>query len=152
MTNNLTALSDEYKELLKGISTSMGLDRYVTIKGIHNPKQKFPVIVSKANATSEYLTKEENMVCVYVNETVMDGLDSMQKRIIMEDALSTIYYDTEKDKISINKPEIMVTLWGHKKYGDDIINALESAYLYNQSLIEKEKEEKDNNKKNKKNE
>ena len=47
----------------------------------------------------------------------------------MRDVLNNIQYNPENGKITIGAPRITVTTWGLQKYGEDLLNAAESAVL-----------------------
>lgn len=72
----------------------------------------------------------------------------------MRDVLNNIQYNPENGKITIGAPRITVTTWGLQKYGEDLLNAAESAVLTLEQIDEEQKERKraeSENKKTKKN-
>ena len=61
---------------------------------------------------------------------------------MIESLLSQVFYDSEKEKISIIKPELNVGLGMYHKYKEVAVQKLELAYYTLQQLEEKRKEEK----------
>lgn len=66
-----------------------------------------------------------------------------QRKLLLQDAMATIAYDIEKDKIVLGAPSITVTIGGRAKYGDDLINAAETAVWAIQQIAEEEKAKKE---------
>ena len=61
----------------------------------------------------------------------------------MRDAFNMVYFDTEKDKIVIGCPQIVVSCSGRAKWGDVLVNTAETAVLAIQQIEEEIKEEKE---------
>ena len=78
-----------------------------------------------------------------VYEEVFDRLDDKNKKLLVEDALSLVSYDSEKDKINVGAPQIVITVGGRMKYGDDLINAAEIAVTMIQEIEEEKKAQKE---------
>ena len=74
----------------------------VTLKVMSLTKAKDVLKVSRANATTEFLTKKSDVITLYVYEDVFDRLTDAQKEMIMEGVLSNVSYDGEKDKLIID--------------------------------------------------
>ena len=79
-------------------------------------------------------------------EEAFDHLDEKNKKLLIKDALNVITYDSEKDKISIGVPQIVVTVGGRQTYGDDLINASEMAVLAIQQIEDEKREAKEEEK------
>ena len=135
--------SDDTQKLINRIMEENGLINWINVIALSVPKQKQLVKVSKANATIEYISKQDNSVVIYVYEEAFDRLNDISKELVMRDAINQIVYDGDKDKIVIVSPEICVTLGGRAKYGDDLLNAYEAGILAIQQIEDEKKQEKE---------
>lgn len=147
----LGAVSDDTRNLVDEILGKSGLANFVNAEVMSISKQKQIVTVKRANATTEYLANKPDSICIYVYEEAFDRLDDNARFLIMEDALNTVYYDTEKDKIVITPQQISVTVGGRAKYGEPLINAIEAGVHAIAQIEEEERERKEQSKKSKKN-
>ena len=80
----------------------------------------------------------DSVTCV-IYEEAFDRLDDNCRKLVLEDALNTLSYDSEKDKIIVGCPSITVTLGGRAKYGEELINALETSVLAIQQIEDEKK-------------
>lgn len=140
--SKLGKLSDETNDMVMELASEMGLDKFIVVEPMAVQKSKQVIKISKANPTTEFLTKKPDTVCIYIYEEVFLRLDEEQCKLLLRDAMSTISYDAEKDKIIIGAPSITVTINGRAKYGDDLINAAEAAVWAIQQIADEEKEAK----------
>ena len=147
----LGAVSDDTRNLVDEILGKSGLANFVNAEVMSISKQKQIVTVKRANATTEYLANKPDSICIYVYEEAFDRLDDNARFLVMEDALNTVYYDTEKDKIVITPQQISVTVGGRAKYGEPLINAIEAGVHAIAQIEEEERERKEQSKKSKKN-
>lgn len=147
----LGAVSDDTRNLVDEILGKSGLVNFVNAEVMSISKQKQIVTVKRANATTEYLANKPDSICIYVYEEAFDRLDDNARFLVMEDALNTVYYDTEKDKIVITPQQISVTVGGRAKYGEALINAIEAGVHAIAQIEEEERERKEQSKKSKKN-
>ena len=147
----LGAVSDDTRNLVDEILGKSGLANFVNAEVMSISKQKQIVTVKRANATTEYLANKPDSICIYVYEEAFDRLDDNARFLVMEDALNTVYYDTEKDKIVITPQQISVTVGGRAKYGEPLINAVEAGVHAIAQIEEEERERKEQSKKSKKN-
>ena len=137
------SLTETNEQLHDDVISKTGLDNYMIIKPLSITKAKQIVSVKKANATEEYMGNCPDTVFVYSYEAALDRLNEKTKTLLINDAVSTINYDTEKDKISVGVPMICVTLDGWRKHGVDLINAAEAGIMAIQQIEEEEKERKE---------
>ena len=145
----LGAVSEDTRNLVDEILGKTGLANFVNAEVMSITKQKQIVSVKRANATTEYLANKPDSICIYVYEDAFDRLDENAKYLVMEDALNTVFYDTEKDKIVITPQQVMVTVGGRAKYGETLINAVEAGVHAIAQIEEEEKEKKEQSKKKK---
>lgn len=146
----LGKISDETNELIENIIAENGLDNYVTVKTYAVKKSKELIKIKKAGPIEGELTKDEQTVFIIVYEEAFDRLTDDMKEILMRDALNNIIFNTENGKVSIGAPRITVTTWGRQKYGEDLLNAAETAVLAMEQIAEEERERKQAEKESKK--
>jgi hypothetical protein len=78
--------------------------REVNIKILASKNLKEIGKVVKANDLLKFMTKED--IIILLNETIFEQLDDEQKMMVVEELLAAIYFDAEKSKVSIIKPDI----------------------------------------------
>lgn len=149
-------LDEALEKKVKELASAAGLrEQGITIEPIAlNSKKSYGEVI-KANELVTLFTGDSDMVCVAINERLFLELDDQSQTVLIESLLSQIWYDDEKDKIVITKPELNVGLGMYHKYKEIAVQKLELAYYTLQQLEEKKKAEKEAKKaakKNKKNE
>jgi len=143
-------ISEENQQIFDDIWQESGMFNYIDLKVVGTPKAKEVIKVQKTNPYAEYLGKCPDSIIVTVYEEVFDRLDDKNKKLLAKDALSLVSYDSEKDKINVGVPQIVVTVGGRMKYGDDLINAAEAGVLAIQQVEDERREQKEIEKQNKK--
>lgn len=138
----LFKLSDETQELIDTVAEEFGLVHYMNIKCFGVKKQKQIIKVKKASPTEEGMGNTSDSVIVIVAEDVLIQLSQEQQELLVRDALSQVYYDSEKDKIIVTQPELTVTLGGWQKWSEKLVNAQETAILAKHQMEEEERERK----------
>lgn len=141
--SKLGKLSDETNDMVMELASEMGLENFIIVEPMAVQKSKQLIKISKANPTTEFLTKKPDTVCLYIYEEAFLRLEEAQRKLLLQDAMATIAYDGEKDKIVLGAPSITVTIGGRAKYGDDLINAAETAVWAIQQIAEEEKAKKE---------
>ena len=144
-------LTDENQTLVNDVFQDTGMHNYMNLKMVGVSKAKELIKVSKANPLAEYVGKCPDTIVCAIYEDAFDRLDEKTKRLLLIDAFGVVFYDDEKDKISIGAPQIVVTVAGRMKYGEDLINAAETGVLAIQKLEDEKREQKELEKANKKN-
>lgn len=144
-------LTDENQTLVNDVFQDTGMHNYMNLKMVGVSKAKELIKVSKANPLAEYVGKCPDTIVCAIYEDAFDRLDEKTKRLLLIDAFGVVFYDDEKDKISIGAPQIVVTVAGRMKYGEDLINAAETGVLAIQQLEDEKREQKELEKVNKKN-
>lgn len=138
----LFKLTDEIENLIGKVASEFGLTNYVNIKCFGIGKQKQVIKVKKASPTEEGMGNSTDCVIVIVAEDVLVRLNEDQQELLVRDALSQVFYDSEKDKIIVIQPEVAVTLGGWQKWGEKLIATQETAILARQQMEEEERERK----------
>ena len=111
-------------------------------------KSKQPLKITRANATTEWLIKDSDVVTLFVYEEAFDRLTDAYKEKLMEGVLSNVSYDTEKERIIIDNSQYGEILRMRKKY-DNYVDVVETAQLLIEDLIEEERRRKEEERENK---
>lgn len=131
-------VTEETLSLIDEKFQQTGLYNYIDLKVLGISKAKEVIKVVKTNPLAEYVGKCPDSIVCLVYEDAFDRLDKEQREMLIEDAFANVSYDDEKDKIIVGGPQIVVSLGGRKKYGEDLINAAEAG-IYAIAQIEEEK-------------
>lgn len=135
--------SDDIVELIENQFSETGLEPYgINLKILSTVKSKELMTVAKESAKTEFLSKSKDLITITVYEALFDRLDDEAKNMLTEMYLSGVSYDSEKDKITVDKNPVNLILNMRRKYGDDILNKVELVYMVMQEMIEEEKERK----------
>jgi hypothetical protein len=103
-----TDLYDKYLE-------KAGLTTYINVTVLTNNKAKDIYKVNKANELLKYRTGDD--IIIVINENVLDRLDDADKEMVIEESISSIHYNTEKDRIEISKPDVVTFSGVLSKHG-----------------------------------
>lgn len=143
--------SDEVVEFVDKIIESTGLKGYISFDILNNESQKALVTATKGSSTSEYYAKASPLVIIYVNENIWFRIDDERMReILVRDAIDGVSYDTEKEKLIVEKPQINISLGAYRKYGESLLKAAETVILAAQQIEEEKKEARNAKQKGKK--
>lgn len=140
-------LDEGLERKVKELANAAGLrEQGITIEPINlNSKKSYGEVI-KANELVALFSGDADMVCVALNERLFLLLDDQSQNVLIESLLSQIWYDNEKGKIMIVKPELNVGLVMYHKYKEVAVQKLELAYYTLQQMEEKRKEEKERKK------
>lgn len=136
-------VTEETQELVDKISNETGLIQFIDIEAVSVPKSKKVIDIKRCPPLGEHVAGKSEVVCVIVYEKAFERLDPEQQELLMRDAFNMVYFDTEKDKITIGCPQIVVSCSGRAKWGDALVNTAEAAVLAIQQIADEEKEEKE---------
>lgn len=135
-------ISSENKELLNEILDQTSIPQWVVIEALNNDRQKEIYRINKANDILETLTNGVNFVII-LNESIFDQLTEEHQKMILIECLSGIIYDSEKDTLSLNKPDFTTYSGVLQKYGhEEIISLKESV----KSLFDEKQQQEDEEK------
>lgn len=136
--------SDDITKLVYKKFDETGLDTYgLNIKVMSVTKSKDIIKVSKANAATEFLIKDEDVIQCFIYENAFDRLTVRGQEILLEMALSNISFNSEKGKINIDTNPFNQIFRMRKKYGEEFFDVLELAYTIIAEIEEEEKNNKD---------
>ena len=136
-------LDETLERKVKELANAAGFrEMGITVEPIRlNSKKSYGEVI-KANELVTLFTGDVDMICIAINEELFENLDEQSQDVLIESLLSQVFYDSEKEKISIIKPELNVGLGMYHKYKEVAVQKLELAYYTLQQLEEKRKEEK----------
>lgn len=144
-------LDETLERKVKELANAAGFrEMGITVEPINLNSKKLYGEVIKANELVTLFTGDADMICIAVNSELFEVLDEQSQDILIESLLSRVYYDSEKEKIVINKPELNVELGMYHKYKDIAVQKLELAYYTLKQIEDKKKQEKESKKKAKK--
>lgn len=129
---------EDTEELFKTVLSETGLERLVNVTVLSQDNLKEITKVSKANDLIKHMTQYD--VVVLINEIIFDQLTDDQKRIVVEEAISHISYDSENDKLSISKPDFVAHSGVLRKFGFETLQTLRESI---KALYQAQKEEED---------
>lgn len=136
-------VTEENQEFIDNIFQQTGLHNYINfiILGVPKEPEKNSVIkVAKNNPVAEKLGNCPESVVCFLYEEAFDRLDEDTKKLLVEDAVATLSYDTEKDKIIVGCDMISVTLGGLHRHGDMLLKAKETGILSCKQIEDERKE------------
>ncbi len=139
--------SADIVELAEEIFDKTGLNSYgLQLKVMSVGKSKDVVKVSKANPTTEFLTKKEGIIQLQVYEAAFERLDDEARMMFLEMAFSNISYDLDKDKINVDNVPFHQVFRMRAKYGEAFLNKLELGYIIIDQIEEENKARKEEEK------
>ena len=109
MAKTLSEASEEYVKLVEEAVSETGLDRMgvdFQVYNMLNPKKEI-IRVQRANEVAEILSNRQDLVIVSIAEEIFDMVDEKTRRMWVEDALSNVSYDSEKEKLLIGKDRLI---------------------------------------------
>ena len=138
----MAKFEEVYEDTMKLFNLHIGdsnIPTIVKIKVLSNEGIKeLPGKVSKAADIVKFMTKYD--VIIQINEPIFDQLGDEQKDYIVKDLLAQIYYDMDKDKLNILKPDVSTFSGVLRQYDIDQYLGIKDSIA---SLIAKKKEEED---------
>ena len=112
----------------------------INLKVISTPKAKQILKVQRANATTHFLTKKDVILTVF--EEAFDRLTDEHKNILMEGAISSISYDSEKDKLNVDGDFAKEIFRMRRKY-PNYTDIAEESYIVIEQIEDEEKARKE---------
>lgn len=129
---------EDTENLFNTVLSETGLERLIKVIVLVQNNLKEITKVTKANDLMKHITKYE--VVIIINELIYDQLTDDQKRIVVEEAISQISFDTENDKLTITKPDFMAHSGVIRKFGFETLQTLRESV---KSLYQAQKEQND---------
>jgi hypothetical protein len=112
---------------------------FLRIKVLSNEGLKdCPGKVSKAQDIIKFMTNYD--VIIQINEPIFDQLGDNQKEYIVKDLLAQVHYDMDKEKLSINKPDVSTFSGVLRQFDIDTYMGIKDSIV---SLLEEKKIQED---------
>lgn len=140
---NYGKVSEETQALIDKITNETGLVHFIDFETVAVAKSKKVIDIKRCPALGEHVANKRDVVCVIVYEKAFERLTEEQQELLMRDAFNMVNYDSEKDKIVIGCPQIVVSCDGRNKWGDELINTAEISVTIMQTILEEEREAKE---------
>jgi hypothetical protein len=135
--NKFEEVYDDVQELFDGLLDATGLDNHINVKLLDNSELKEIGKVTKANEILKHMTNVD--VIVVINGSIFEKLELEQKKMVVEELLARIHFDTEKGKMVITTPDVKTYSLLLRKYGYDKYEVLnESIKTLFQEKLEEE--------------
>lgn len=115
----------------------------INLKVVSTPKAKTVLKLTRANATTHFLTQKDVILLIY--EEAFDRLPDAAKNVLMEGALSNVSYDTDKDRLNVDNDIAREIFRMRRKY-DDYVDMLETAYMLIEQIEDEERRRKEEEK------
>ena len=136
--------SQDISELAQEKFEDTGLAQMgINLKVLSVTKSKSVLKVSRANATTHFLTDKDVILVVY--EEAFDRLSDEFKNKLMEGAISNISYDTEKDKLNV-EGDIAKEMFRMRRKYENYVDAMETSYIVIEQIEDEEKRRKEEEK------
>ncbi|MBO6254272.1 MAG: hypothetical protein J6O49_11550 [Bacteroidaceae bacterium] len=136
--------SQDIAELAQDKFEETGLPQMgINLKVLSITKSKNVLKVSRANATTHFLTDKDVILVVY--EEAFDRLSDEFKNKLMEGAISNISYDTEKDKLNVEN-DIAKEMFRMRRQHENYVDVVETSYLVVEQIEDEEKRRKEEEK------
>lgn len=131
--------SEEFQELINEEFNASGLKTMINLKVLSISKQKEIIKVMKTSPTTAFQTHNDVLITLF--EEALERLPKDVQHRLVETALSSIWYDSDKDKLNVESNPLIQVFNMRKKY-PTIVDDLEAAYLAIKQLEDEEKERK----------
>jgi hypothetical protein len=106
---------DTTQELFDSLFSKTMLDHYIKVTLLAHNKQKEVIKIRKDDEIDKFRTGDD--IVFIINDIAFDMLDENQKVLVIEEALTQITYDSERDVVKIVKPTIVTFPTILNKYG-----------------------------------
>ena len=99
-------LDETLERKVKELAIAVGFrEMGITVEPIRlNSKKSYGEVI-KANELVTLFTGDVDMICIAINEELFENLDEQSQDVLIESLLSQVFYDSEKEKISISKED-----------------------------------------------
>ena len=113
----LDGVLKETEELFIKVLNETSIPKSIRFELISADDMKEVGKVAKGNEILKYMTDID--IIVLLNEHIFDKLAEDQKRMIIEELLAQVYWDSNSGKIKLIKPDVNTFSLLIKKYGID---------------------------------
>ena len=114
-----SAIDPSTKEVFDDVILQADLTRFVKIKVIGDDKQKKIHDIKRVGELPKFLTGDDTEIVIVINEHIFFQLEDDQQRLVAEEAIAGIVFNSEKDKIEIKRPDVQAFSGVIQKFGYD---------------------------------
>ena len=129
---------EDTQSLFNEVISDAGLDQFINVTLLANNRAKELFKINKANELLKYRTNDD--VIIVLNEKIFEQLPDDQKRIVVEEAIAYVSYDSENDKVVISTPDFIAHSGILRKHTFDIIDVVRESV---KALYQAEKQAED---------
>lgn len=104
MAKNYEEVFEDTLALFEKALSENQLEQHIKVKILADNSQKEIGKVVKANDLVKHLTEED--VIIILNELIFEKLEDEHKNMVVAELMASIYFDTEKAKVAIIKPDV----------------------------------------------
>jgi hypothetical protein len=108
---------EDIRDAFNEVITETMLDNYINITIVANNKSKDVTKIAKCSPSEKLKTGDD--INIFVNELIFDLLSPVQQRMVIDEALSAISFNTEKDALEIKRPDVITFSGVLNKYSFD---------------------------------
>lgn len=98
--------------------------------------------VLKGNDLMKLFNQGDDIVAIALFEEAFMEVNERTRQLWIELLVSQAWYDIDKDKLVITKPELNIPVGMYRKYGAEVVDAMEVALMTVESINERKKAEK----------
>ena len=124
-TSAYTEVSPEIKARFKEIIIEKEL-KEIEFLIIGSDELKVPVSIKKATPLEYYLSDNSDVIIV-VNEAMVDMFDDELKSLVIDEVMTSVSYNLEKEQLDFKKPTLNSYMGILKKYKLDTYEKLEES-------------------------
>ncbi len=136
--------SVDIKESIEKVWENTSLPQMgINLEIISTSKAKQILKVQRANATTNFLTKNDIIITVF--EEAFDRLSDDFKYKLVEGCLSSVSYDTEKDKLLV-ETDIAKEIFRMRRHYENYVDIMEASYAVIEQIEDEEKRRKEEEK------
>ena len=133
--------NEDTTNVFNGVISKTSLPSTLKIAIRSNNREKDLYRVDKTNELMRSETKKE--IYIVVNELIFEQLEEQHQILVAEEAITSIVYDIEKDKISLKRGDVGITKRGAfsgilKKFGAETYEMVQESV---KTLYDAKKEE-----------
>lgn len=136
-------LDEALVKKVKEAAQKADLQNQITVEAVRLKRAKNNIgEVVKGNDVAQLYAGDDNIVVIALYEEAFDLVDDETKDLWIEGLIAQVSYDWEKDKLSINKPEIQLSEGMYTKYGQKALDIARLAVQTLSQIKEQQEEEK----------
>lgn len=129
---------EETQTLFNTAIDNANLGNYLNITVVVNDRSKEMFKVVKASDLLKFRTQDD--ILIVINEKILDQLEPAQRAIVVEEAVCAIHFDTEHDKLTITKPDVITFSGILSKYTFETWNTIRESI---KAIVKAEEDEAD---------